>query len=114
MDEQFQEDWLEARLREESPYIDDAGFTAQLLQKLPPRRTTRSSFRGAVLLCVTLLACVATYFVSGGGRFLVSAVNDLAAMPLWILYVVAIFCGVIVTAVAASVAYFQARAETLG
>ena len=23
------EDWLDARLREEAPYIDDAGFTAQ-------------------------------------------------------------------------------------
>ncbi|MBA3831562.1 MAG: hypothetical protein H0X34_06660 [Chthoniobacterales bacterium] len=114
MEEQFQEDWLEARLHEESPYIDDGGFTAQLVQKLPPRRAAGGSFRGAILLCVTLLACVVTYLVSGGGRFLVSAVNDLAAMPLWILYVVAIFCGVVVTAVAASVAYFQARAETLG
>ena len=111
MDEQLQEDWLDARFREEAPYIDDAGFTAQVVRKLPPRRAAQSSFRGAFLLAVTTLACVVTYFVSGGGRFLISAVNDLAAMPLWILYVVAIFCGVVATAGAAGAAYFQARVE---
>ena len=35
MDEQLQEDWLDRRLREEMPYIDDAGFTARVVQKLP-------------------------------------------------------------------------------
>ena len=114
MDEQFQEDWLDARLREEAPYIDDAGFTAQLVQKLPAQRAARSSFRGAILLCLTLLACVVTYLVSDGGHFLISAVNDLAAMPLWMVYIVAIGCGIVVTAVAAGAAYSQARAETLG
>ena len=34
MDEQLQEDWLETRLREETPYIDEAGFTAQVVQKI--------------------------------------------------------------------------------
>ncbi len=114
MNEQFQEDWLDARLREEAPYIDDAGFTAQVVQKLPPRRASRNSFRGAILLGVTMLACVVTYFASDGGRFLISAVNTFAAMPLWMLYVVAIGCGMVATGVAAAAAYFQAREQTLG
>ena len=37
MDEKLQEDWLDARLRDEAPYIDDAGFTARVVQKLPAR-----------------------------------------------------------------------------
>jgi hypothetical protein len=109
MNEEFQEDWLDARLRDEAPYIDDAGFTAQLVQKLPARRATQSSLRGAVLLGITVLACIVTYLASNGGNFLVSAVHTLAAMPLWILYVIAVFCGVVGTAIAASAAYFQVR-----
>ena len=37
MDDQFQEDWLDTRLREEAPYIDDGGFTARVIQQLPAR-----------------------------------------------------------------------------
>ncbi|MBA3962412.1 MAG: hypothetical protein H0X40_10985 [Chthoniobacterales bacterium] len=109
MDEELHEDWLDARLREEAAYIDDAGFTAQLMQKVPARRTTRTSLRGAVLLGITMLACVITYLASDGGHFLVSAVQTLAAMPLWILFVVATFCAVVVTVGAASAAYLQVR-----
>ena len=72
MDEQLQEDWLDARLRDEAPYIDDAGFTAQVMQKLPARRAARLSFRGTIMLCITLLASALTYVVSGGGRFVES------------------------------------------
>jgi len=114
MDENLQEDWLDARLREEAPYIDDAGFTAQIVQKLPARRGTRNSFRGVVMLGITVLACAVTYFVSNGGHFLVSAVEALAAMPLWMVCTIAIFCGIIATGVAAGAAYFQVREETSG
>ena len=114
MDEQLQEDWLDARLREEAPYIDDAGFTAQVVQKLPARRAARNSFRGAIMLGITVLACLVTYLASDGGRFLISAVNTMTAMPLWIVCVVAIFCSVVATGVAAGAAYFKVREETLG
>lgn len=114
MDEELQEDWLDARLREEAPYIDDAGFTAQLVQKLPARRAARTSFRGVILLAITFFACVVTYFASGGGHFLVSAVDTLATWPLWMVCTIAIFCGIIGTAVSAGAAWSQAREETLG
>ncbi len=114
MDEPLQEDWLEARLREEAPYIDDAGFMAQVVQKLPAQRATRNSFRGVLMLAITVLACVVTYFVSDGGHFLVSAVNTLIAMPLWMIAFVVLTCGVFGTLAAAGVAYFQAREQSLG
>ena len=57
MDEQLQEDWLDRRLREEMPYIDDAGFTARVVQKLPAP-VSRQSWRAVILISVTLLASV--------------------------------------------------------
>jgi uncharacterized membrane protein len=113
MDEHLQEDWLDARLREEAPYIDDAGFTARVLQKLPARQTRRS-LREAILLCVTLLASAVTYTVSDEGRFLVSAVNRLASMPLLFILCVAIFCALVMTAIAAGAAFSKVRGDPLG
>ena len=52
MDEQIQEDWLDARLRTEAPYIDDAGFSARVVAQLPVRRA-RSSLRAIILLGAT-------------------------------------------------------------
>ena len=108
MDEQLQEDWLERRLREEMPYIDDAGFTAQVVQKLPAP-SSRHSFRALILISVTLLASVVTYLASDGGRFLIVAAYRLAAMPLVFISLVAICGTLIATAVSASAALAQAR-----
>jgi hypothetical protein len=110
MDEQLQEDWLDRRLREEMPYIDDAGFTAGVVQKLPAPGRQRS-FRAAILLSVTLLASVVTYFASDGGRFLIVAAYRLAAMPLLFISLVAICCTLAATAVAASAALSSAREQ---
>ena len=108
MDEQLQEDWLDRRLREEMPYIDDAGFTARVVQKLPaPSR--RDSFRALILIGITLLASVVTYLASDGGRFLIVAAYRFAAMPLVFISLVAICSTLIATAVAASAALTQAR-----
>jgi Domain of unknown function (DUF5056) len=103
VDEQLQEDWLEARLRQEMPYIDDEGFTAQVVQKLPTPGSRRS-FRATILVCVTLLASIVTYFVSDGGRFLVTAVYRLASMPVLFVGLVAICCTLVMTAIAAGAA----------
>lgn len=108
MDGRFQEDWLEQRLREEMPYIDDAGFTAGVVQQLPAPGS-RYSFRAAILLCITLLASIVTYLASDGGRFLIVAVYRLAAMPLLFVSLVAIGSTLVMTAVAASAALKSAR-----
>ena len=110
----LQDDWLEARLREDAPYIDDAGFTALVVQQLPAARSTRNSFRGFLLLVITLLACGVTYFVSDGGRFLVSAIHALTAMPLWMVATIAIFCGAVGMAAAAYAAFVRGREEISG
>ena len=108
MDEQLQEDWLDRRLREEMPYIDDAGFTAQVVQRLPaPSR--RDSFRALILIGFTLLASVVTYLASDGGRFLIVAAYRFASMPLVFISLVAVCATLIATAVGASAALAQAR-----
>ena len=80
MDEKLQEDWLDARLRDEAVYIDDAGFTSGVVQKLPARRVRRS-FRAFILLGITLAACVTAYLFTGGPWFIAEGVTNMAMMP---------------------------------
>ena len=89
MDEKQQEDSLDRQLREAAPYIDDEGFTARVLQQLPPPRRGRDSLRAVILLGITLLASALAYVLSDGGRFLVIAMARLTALPtLWLLALV--------------------------
>ena len=90
------------------PYIDDAGFTARVVQKLPAP-VSRHSWRAAILISITLLASVLTYLASDGGRFLIVAAYRFASMPLGFISLVAICATLIATAVAASAALAQAR-----
>jgi hypothetical protein len=53
MEEKLQEDWLDARLRDEAPYIDDGGFTSRVVHKLPVRQVRRS-YRAFIMLGITL------------------------------------------------------------
>ena len=110
MDETLQEDWLDKRLREEMPYIDDDGFTALVLQKLPAAHPRRS-FRGAILLCATILASLLAYFLSDGGRFLVVEAYRLLSMPVLFVSLVAIALSVATTAIAAGAAWSNARTQ---
>jgi hypothetical protein len=114
MDENLQEDWLDARLRDEAPYIDDGGFTAKVVQRLPASQRPRRSFRAIILLCLTLLGSVVTYVVSGGGKFIGTGIDRVAALPvLWIL-VLAIACSLVLTSLATAAAFAKTREETLG
>jgi hypothetical protein len=81
MDEKVQEDWLDARLRDEVAYIDDAGFTSQVVQKLPAR-SVRRSYRAAILLAMTAVASVVAYFLSDGSWLVAERVTTLAMMPI--------------------------------
>ena len=98
MDEIKQEEWLDRQLREAAPYIDDEGFTARVLQQLPPMRQSRRSFRGAILLATTFLASVLAYLVSDGGRFLVVEATRLTTLPTLWLFVLALGSGILVMA----------------
>ena len=110
MDEQLQEDWLDRRLREEMPYIDDAGFTAHVVQKLPAPHSQRS-FRALILISVTFLASVLTYLASDGGRFLIVAAYRFATMPLLFISLVAICGALVAAAVGASAALSTVREQ---
>jgi anti-sigma factor RsiW len=110
MNEMNQEDWLDRQLREAAPYIDDEGFTARVLQQLPPRRRHRDLLRAAILLGMTLLASLLAYVVSGGGRFVSVTLERLATLPaLWV-FVLALASGLVIAAVGATAAIFKGRA----
>ena len=88
MDENLQEDWLDARLRDEAPYLDDAGFTARVVQKLPAR-PVRHVLRAVILLGVTLVASVIAYLLSDGGWFIAEEVTRFARLPLPVIWLCA-------------------------
>lgn len=89
---------LDRELRECAPYIDDAGFTATVVQRLPARRRSRSSLRGVIIFGMTVLASVIAYVLSDGGRFVTEALIRLASLPmLWIL-LLALGSGMLVAA----------------
>jgi hypothetical protein len=112
MEEQLQEDWLDAKLREESPYIDDNGFTARVLNQLPVRRQSQS-LRAVILFAITFVACGAAYFASGGGKFLGDSAAFLVAMPISTVCVLAGVCGLLVTALGTAAAMNKARERRL-
>lgn len=110
MDEKLQEDWLEARLRDEAPYIDDAGFTARVMQQLPASRP-RYSFRNILLVCLTLLGSVLTYIASSGGKFIGTGIDRVASLPmLWIL-TLALVCSIVFSSIATAAAVSRIRSE---
>jgi hypothetical protein len=80
MEEKIQEDWLDARLRDEAPYLDDAGFTSRVVQKLPARQVRRS-YRAFILIGITLAACVVAFWLAGGTNFLVDGIGFVTMMP---------------------------------
>ena len=105
-----QEDWLDRELREAAPYIDDKGFTARVLEQLPPPRRRHELLRAAILLGMTFLASVLAYVVSGGGRFVSVTLERLAALPaLWV-FVLALASGLIMAAAGATAAISRDRA----
>jgi hypothetical protein len=105
-----QEDWLDRELREAAPYIDDGGFTARVLQQLPPPRRGHDLLRAAILLGMTFLASVLAYVVSGGGRFVNVTIERLAALPaLWV-FALALASSLVIAAVGATAAISRGQA----
>lgn len=108
MEAELEEDWLDAKLREEAPYLDDAGFTARVVQQLPTPRQSRTA-RNFILLGFTIIATLVAYFVSGGGAFLAEDAAFLVAMPFVTTCVIAGICALVVTAIGASAAISKSR-----
>jgi anti-sigma factor RsiW len=107
MDEISEGDQLDRQLREAAPYIDDNGFTARVLQQLPPRRR-RDSLRAVILLGITLIASALAYVLSDGGRFVVVAMERLATLPALWLFALAFGSGILVMTAGAIAAIAKA------
>ena len=99
MEEMIEEDQLDRQLREAAPYIDDDGFTAQVMAKLPAQRREARSLRGIILVGITAVGSAIAYAISGG-RFVSEAIMRLSTFPIWVLLVFAFGCGLIVGACA--------------
>src|SRR5439155_471078 len=74
------EDWLDMRLRDAAPYIDDAGFTGRVMKQLPRRHALRTQ-RTIIILTATIVSVVIAYFGSGEGWFVREALVRAATLP---------------------------------
>jgi hypothetical protein len=111
MEEKLQEDWLDARLRDEAPYIDDAGFTSRVAQKLPTRQVRRS-YRAIIMVGITLAACIAAYFLAGGSSFAFDSFANIAFLPRLTMVIIAGVAGVLVMAGGLAAAVSRARGRS--
>jgi anti-sigma factor RsiW len=108
MNEIFDDEALDRRLREAVPYIDDAGFTARVIAKLPPPQARRS-WRAIILFALALIGSGAAYVLSDGGRFITVDLARAAMLPpLWLL-AVTIGCGMLAMSLGLVAAVTQVR-----
>jgi hypothetical protein len=99
MSEANHDDWLDQKLRDAVPYIDDDGFTVRVLQKLPAPRRRRQSLRAVILIGMAVLASMFTYVLSDNGRFVSVGLERLAMLPMLWLFGVTLGSGILVTAI---------------
>jgi hypothetical protein len=111
MDEKLQEDWLDARLRDESPYLDDAGFTSRVMRKLPARHVRRS-YRAVILLGITLAACIAAFWLAGGTSLAFDAYANVAMLPVIWMWIFAAAVGFVVMAGGLAAAVSRSRGRS--
>jgi hypothetical protein len=109
MEEISQEDWLDRRLREATPYIDDDGFTKRVMARLPAASPQPRSARAIILIGLSVLGSLIAYIVSDGGRFLVHELMRLAVLPVWWLLLAALASGVLVAAAGFAAALSKIR-----
>ena len=111
MEEKLQEDWLDARLRDEAPYIDDAGFTSGVVHRLPARHVRRS-YRAFIFLGITLAACLAAYWLAGGSGFFFETYTNVAMLPVMWMWICAAGVGVLVMAAGLAAAVSRSRGRS--
>jgi hypothetical protein len=97
MDDRIEEEALDRQLREALPYIEDGGFTARVLQRLPPPRSARS-LRAIILLGSAIAAGILGYVFSDNGRFINVAIERLASLPMLSLAAFVLTSGILVSA----------------
>jgi hypothetical protein len=93
---------LDRQLREAAPYIDDDGFTARVMARLPEARRQPRWLRTMILLGLTILGSGIAYLLSGG--FVRNGLIQLSTFPIWLLLVFAFGCGLVIGGFAVIVA----------
>lgn len=91
------DDLLDARLRDETPYLDDAGFTTRVMQQLPAQPSTVRSQRSFVIFFAALVSVVVAYFASGQAWFLRESMVNAAKMPPLMALACAVAVGMLFT-----------------
>src|SRR2546421_10869828 len=98
MNEPIEQDWLDRKLQEAAPYIEDDGFTAQVLRQLPAPQRRLEFLRPFILVGMSAFASALTYVLSDGGRFILVEMFRLTTIPtLWVV-VFALASGMLVMA----------------
>ena len=100
MNAMIDDETLDRQLREAVPYIDDEGFTARVMARLPAARREPRWLRAMILLGLTVLGSGIAYLLSGGGRFVREGMLQLSSFPIWLLLVFAFGCGLVIGAFA--------------
>lgn len=103
------DDALDRQLRDAVRYIDDGGFTARVVGRLPAQRHTRASLRSAILIGLTLLGSALAFVFSDSGRFIVVNLFRLANLPPLTLAVLTLAIGVLATSGAVVTAVAKVR-----
>ena len=112
MEHLIEDDELDRQLREAVTYIDDGGFTAGVLQRLPAAPAPKR-LRGAILIAATIVASVLAYLLSGGGRFVNDYVLELSRLSMQWLLALTLAIGIVVGALGLTAAVFKTRESTL-
>jgi hypothetical protein len=100
MNAMIDDETLDRQLREASPYIDDEGFTARVMVRLPAAQREPRWVRAMILIGLTALGSGVAYLLSGGGRFVREGMLQLSNFPIWLLLVFAFGCGLVIGAFA--------------
>ncbi len=95
---EIQDDWLDQKLQEAVPYIEDDGFTARVLRQLPQPARQSEFLRSFILVAMSALASALTYVLSDGGRFILVEMFRLTTIPTVWVVVFALASGMLVMA----------------
>ena len=90
---------LDRQRREAVSYINDDGFTARVIARLPAPRSEPRWLRTMIVLGLALLGTVVAYVI-GGGHIVREGIVELANFQIWLLLVFAFGCGLVVGAFA--------------
>jgi hypothetical protein len=100
MNTMIDDEALDRQLRDAVPYIDDDGFTARVMVRLPVARREPRWLRVMILVGLAAIGVAIAYVISGGGNLVREGVIQLSTCPVWLLLVFAFGCGLVVGAFA--------------